>query len=167
MAQSLGSIPDGSDLLIDANVFVYGLTASSAECRALLERCSREEITGITLFEVIHEATHHFMTGEAREKGLCDRQPARYLSEHPEQVMRLTDYWRNARRLLDLNLLVLPMEEDIVTRAQIERMNAGLLTNDSIILAAMREYGISRIATNDRQFNTVAGITVFSPTDIQ
>jgi len=42
----------------------------------------------------------------------------------------------------------------------------GLLTNDSILVAAMREYGIFQIATNDRVFDTVAGITVFSPTDV-
>jgi predicted nucleic acid-binding protein len=58
------------------------------------------------------------------------------------------------------------MEQDIVLEAQTERVNAGLLTNDSVIVAAMREYGISRIATNDKQFDPVAGITVFSPTDL-
>ena len=90
----------------------------------------------------------------------------RYLSEHPEVVRRLTSYWANTQRLLDLNLLFVPLEINIVTGAQPERVNAGLLTNDSMIVAAMREYGISRIATNDRQFDAIAGITVFSPTDI-
>jgi predicted nucleic acid-binding protein len=45
-------------------------------------------------------------------------------------------------------------------------LTAGLLTNDSIIVAAMREYGITNIATHDALFDTVAGITVFSPTDL-
>jgi predicted nucleic acid-binding protein len=58
------------------------------------------------------------------------------------------------------------MEEDIARGAQTERVNAGLLTNDSIIVAAMREYGITHIATSDALFDTVAGITVFSPTDL-
>jgi len=166
MAELLDAVPNGSDVLIDANVFVYGLTAKSAQCWTLLERCSREEVTGITLFEVLHEATHQFMKGEALQKGLCARQVAKYLSEHPEQVKLLTAYWANTQRLLALNLLFLPMEENIVTVAQTERVNAGMLTNDSIIIAAMREYGISRIATNDRQFEAVAGISVFSPTDV-
>ena len=68
MAAAFGAIPNGSNLLIDANIFVYGLTAKSAECKTLLERCSREEIIGITLFEVVHEATHDFMRGEARPR---------------------------------------------------------------------------------------------------
>jgi|SRR5271165_201415 len=168
MTDSFSAIPNGSNLLIDANIFVYGLTATSAQCKTLLERCSREEVAGITLFEIIHEATHKFMTGEALRKGLFAgaEKGAKYLAKHPEQVKLLTQYWVNTQRLLALNIVILPMEQDIVVGAQTERVNAGLLTNDSIIVAAMREYGISRIATNDKQFDAVAGITVFSPTDL-
>ena len=93
-------------------------------------------------------------------------QGAKYLAKHPEQVKLLSDYWTNTKRLLALNILFLEMEEDIVVGAQTERANAGLLTNDSIIVAAMREYGITRIATNDKLFETVVGISVFAPTDI-
>jgi len=169
MAEPLDSVPDGSDLLIDTNVFVYGLTSKSKQCKTLLERCSSEQITGVTLYEVLHEATHVFMMGEARQKGLFAGQQekgARYLSRHPEQVKALVDYWRNTVRLLALNVLLLPMELHIVRGAQVERENAGLLTNDSVLVGAMREYGITRIATNDRQFDTVRGISVFSATDI-
>lgn len=169
MAASLQSVPNGSDLLIDANVFVYGLTSQSAQCRALLERCSQELICGITLFEILHETTHKFMIAEALQKGFFAGQQergAKYLSTHPNQVKVLTDYWVNTVRLLTLNLLILPMERGIVGRAQRERVNAGLLTNDSLIVASMKEYGVSCIATNDRQFEAVAGISVFSPTDL-
>jgi predicted nucleic acid-binding protein len=168
MAAILDSVPDGSDVLIDANVFIYGLTAKSGQCKALLERCSKEEVTGVTLFEVVHESTHRFMIGEAEQKGLFvgPERGAKYLSKHPEQVRILSDYWVNTVRLLALNILLLPMDNAVVQRAQTERVDAGLLTNDSLIVAAMKEYGISRIATNDRQFEAVAGISVFSPTDV-
>lgn len=169
MAELLDSIPNGSDVLIDANVFVYGLTAQSTQCKTLLERCSREEITGITLFELVNEATHKFMVAEARQKGLFAGQQergAKYLSKHPDQVKVLTDYWVNTLKLLALNVLMLPLEQDVVEAGQIERVNAGLLTNDSITVAAMRAYGISRVATADQQFQSVAGISVFSPTDL-
>jgi len=165
---ALDAVPSGSDLLIDTNIFLYGLTNVSAQCRALLTRCSSEEVYGITLFEVVHEATHGFMIGEARTKGLftATEKGAKYLARHPEEVKRLTAYWVDTRRLLALNLVYLPMEEKIVNGAQPERVNAGLLTIDSIIVAAMKEYGVSQIATNDRGFDAVAGISVFSPTDI-
>ena len=166
MAQLLDTVPNGSDVLIDANVFVYGLTAKSAQCHTLLTRCSREELTGIALFESVNNATHQFMKGEALQKGLCAGQAMKYLSANPNQVKLLTDYWANTERLLALNLLFVPVELSLVTGAQPERAAAGLLTNDSIIVAAMRGYGVSLIATNDRQFDAVQGITVFSPTDI-
>lgn len=161
------TVPNGSDLLIDTNVFVYGLSGSSPQCKECLRRCSIEQVTGITLYEVIHEATHKFMLAEGRSKNLFVRQGASYLSAHPEQVKRLTDYWVNTQRLLALNLVFLPMEEKIVIEAQKERFAAGLMTNEAIIIAAMHEYGISNIATADAAFNAVAGISVFSPTDLQ
>jgi predicted nucleic acid-binding protein len=168
MAASLSAIPNGSNLLIDTNIFVYGLTDASAQCKSLLARCSSEEVYGITLFEVVHEATHDFMRAEARAKGYftATEKGAKYLMKHSEQVKLLSSYWANTQRLLALNIVFLPMEEDIVVRAQPERASAGLLTNDSIIVAAMREYGILQIATNDRQFDNVLGLSVFSPTDI-
>src|SRR5437899_12706854 len=68
--QPLTSVSTGSDIFIDANIFVYGLNGVSTQCLRLLERCSREEVTGISLFEIVNEATHVFMLGEARSKGL-------------------------------------------------------------------------------------------------
>jgi predicted nucleic acid-binding protein len=167
--QDIKTVPGGSNVLIDANIFIYALSATSADCKALLERVSREEITGITLFEVVHEATHRFMIAEATQKGIFAGQPekgAKFLSKNPRVVRTLSDYWVNTQRLMALNLLLLPMERSIVSSAQKERAATGLLTNDSIIVATMRAYGISAIATNDSQFDTVPGITVFSPTDV-
>lgn len=169
MAGALDSVPNGSDVPIDANVFIYGLTAKSAQCKTFLERCSREEITGITLYEVVNDSTHKFMIGEARQKSLCTNQAekgAKYLSKHPQEVKLLTDYWVNTLRLLSLNIVFLPMKQRILEGAQMERVSAGLLTNDSLLVAAMREYGIASVATNDAQFETVTGISVFSPTDV-
>ena len=166
MAAALNTVPDRSDVLIDANIFIYGITGNSAQCKGFLERCSREEVTGISIYEVLHDATHQFMLGEGRQKGLFTRKGVTYLSEHPEQVKLLSDYWQNTLRLLALNILFLPMEDDIERKAQTERVNAGLLTNDSIIVATMREYGLTHIASNDGIFDSVAGLTVFSPTDL-
>jgi predicted nucleic acid-binding protein len=163
---ALDTVPDGSNVLIDANVFVYALSNVSQQCMTFLSRCSREQIYGITLFEAVHEATHQFMLAEARSKGLAAAQLRKYLSEHPEAVKRLTDYWTNTQRILALNLIFLPGEEKIVVGAQKARAEAGLLTNDSVIVAAMREYGISNIATSDALFGNVNGLSVFSPTDL-
>src|SRR6266568_8115925 len=104
---ALDTVPDGSNVLIDANVFIYALSNQSPQCKNFLSRCSREQIYGITLFEVIHDATHQFMLAEARSKGLVASKVWKYLSENPEVVKQLTDYWVNTQRILALNLVFL------------------------------------------------------------
>ena len=163
---ALDTVPDGSNVLIDANVFIYALSNQSPQCKNFLSRCSREQIYGITLFGVVHDATHKFMIAEARSKGFATAKARKYLSDHPEAVKQLTDYWVNTQRILALNLVLLPGEEKIVIGAQRVRAEAGLLTNDSVIVAAMREYGIFNIATSDAMFGNVNGLSVFSPTDL-
>jgi Predicted nucleic acid-binding protein, contains PIN domain len=162
----LSLIPDGSNVFIDANIFVYGLSRQSAQCISLLERCSREELTGITLFEIVSEATHRFMLAEATARGLIPQASAGHLRRRFKAIASLTDYWQETERILNLNLLFIATDESIVRAAQNERQHALLLTNDSMIAACMRNYGISHLATNDRDFERVSGITVFEPNDL-
>jgi hypothetical protein len=84
----------------------------------LLERCSREDVTGLALFETVNEVTHRFMIAEALSKGLITAGGARALRNKLQQIPTLTDYWRNTRRILALNLLFLPVNEAIVSGAQ-------------------------------------------------
>lgn len=66
----LPSLPDRSSVFIDPNVFLHALTAQSAQCRQLLERCLREEVTGFALFETVDEVTCHARQNNgALEKG--------------------------------------------------------------------------------------------------
>jgi predicted nucleic acid-binding protein len=155
-----------SVVFIDANIFIYGLSGQSGQCRQLLERCLREEVTGITLFETINEVTHRLMVAEALAKGLIGGGGAKALRHNLRIIPSLRDYWRNTERLLALNLVLMPADEAIVRGAQAERQSAALLTNDSIIVSCMREYSLSSLASNDADFERVAGITVFRPTDL-
>ncbi len=105
------------------------------------------------------------MAAEAFSKGLITSGSAKRLRENFTLIPKLTDYWRNIERLLALNLLFVPVNEAILRGAQIERQAAGLLTNDSMIVSCMREYDVSSLATNDADFDRVAGIRVFQPDD--
>lgn len=164
MSEPLDSVPNGSDVLIDVNIFVFGITNQSPQCKNFLARCSSEQVYGITLFEVVNDATHLFMLGEARKKN--PKKVREFLENNPEEVKKLTAYWTETERILALNLIFLQCEEKIVTGAHKERLQSGLLTNDSVIVATMREYGISKIATHDAGFDSVAGLSVFRPNDI-
>ena len=164
--QALPAVPGNSVVFIDANIFIYGLSGRSGQCRQLLERCLREEVTGITLFEMLSEVTHRMMVAEALAKGVIGRGGAKALRHNPRVIPNLSDYWRNTERVLALNLVLMPADEVIVRGAQAERQAAALLTNDSMIVSCMREYGISFLATNDSDFERVAGITLFKPGDL-
>jgi len=164
--QILRALPDDSAVFIDANIFIYGLSGWSAQCRELLGRCLREEVTGITLFETVNEVTHRLMVAEALAKGLIAGGGARALRHNLRVIPTLTDYWRNTERLLALNLVLMPADEAIVRGAQAERDAAALLTNDSMIVSCMREYSLSFLASNDADFDRVPGITVYKPTDL-
>ena len=165
-ASALLNLPDKSFIFVDANIFVYGISGQSGDCRKFLDRCLREEVAGITLFETVNEVTHRLMVAEALSKGLITRANAKRLRENFELISTLTDYWKNVERLLALNLLFLPVNEAIVRGANVERVAAGLLTNDSMVVSCMREYGLSLLATNDADFERVAGVTVFKPSDL-
>ncbi len=164
--RSIKELPSGSDVFIDANILIYALAGQSGECRDLLLRCSQEEITGVCLFETANEATHRFMLAEAKSRGLISAENVRELRGKPEVVKGLIDYWRNTERVLALNLLFIPLDEQLLRKAYTERQAAGLLTNDSMIVSSMRFLGVQNLASADADFDRVAGITVFGPTDL-
>lgn len=165
-AALLPSLPSGSRVFIDANVFVYGLSGRSAQCRQFLDRCSAQDVTGISLIEVVNEATHQFMMAEALEKGLLAKRTVETLRRQYDLVRRLHRYWTETERLLEMNLILFAANERMIRRAQAERQAAGLLTNDSIIVACMREYAIGNLATSDQDFERVSGIGLYVPDDI-
>ena len=106
------------------------------------------------------------MVAEAKSKGVITSGGAKALRRNFRLIPRLRDYWDDTIRLLNLNLLLLPANESILRSAQNERQAAGLLTNDSLIISFMREYGLSFLASNDSDFERVAGITLFKPSDL-
>lgn len=163
----LTSLPPATPVYLDANVFVYGLNGQSAVCGRLLRKCSNEQQLGITLLETINEATHKFMVSEAFAKGLVAKPTAQALRARSHVIPSLREYWRLTERILRMDILFLSVSEALARQAQVERQAYGLLTNDSLIVAAMRHYGIRQIASNDEDFGSISGITLFRADDIQ
>lgn len=163
---ALGDIHAGSDVFLDANVFVHALLGQSAQCRQLLERCAHEEVFGVTSLDVVVEATHRLMLAEAHAKGLITRQSASKLKEKPQDIRSLGAYWTQAESILNLNIMVLDTDEDDIRRAQTVRSSHGLLTRDSVLVAIMWEYGLASLASRDHDFDRVPGLVRYEPTDV-
>ena len=160
------TLPNGSDVFLDTNIFVYGLSGTSPECWNLLRRCSEEQITGVSSYHVVSEVTHRLMCIEAQNKGLAGPNPRQVLNDHPERVRQLTDYWGDVEHLLSLNILFLTVDEETIRTANGERQHYGFLNNDSLIVAFMRLYGITALASRDSGFARLPDMRVYSPTDV-
>ena len=165
-AELIENLPAGAHLFIDANIFIYAFLGHSNQCRDLLGRCATEQVLGTTSLDVINEVTHRMMLAEALSTGVIKRERVGDLRGKWREIAKLTQYWAQTSAIFGLNILVLPSDESRLHRAQTIRARHGLLTNDSLILAAMEEFGIQGLATRDSDFDHIAELTVYKPTDV-
>jgi predicted nucleic acid-binding protein len=160
------NLPAGTHIFLDANIFIYAFLGHSSQCRNLLGHCASEQVFGITFLEVINEVTHRLMVAEALGTGVIKRDRVRDLRGKRGEIAKLTEYWVQTSAIFGLNILVLPSDEARLYRAQSVRSRYGLLTNDSLILAAMEENGVDSLATRDSDFDYISDIKIYKPTDI-
>jgi predicted nucleic acid-binding protein len=105
---------------------------------------------------------------DANAQGLgTARTAVRKLGETPEMVKQLTQYQEDVRKIPLMHLTILPLTLDIVQASAEVRKSEGLLTNDSFVVALMREQGLTRLATANGDFDRVGGMTIYKPTDLE
>ncbi|MDO8585948.1 MAG: type II toxin-antitoxin system VapC family toxin [Armatimonadota bacterium] len=162
----LDELSTGQEVFLDANVFIYAACVKSAQCMRMLRRCAREELYGVTTFEVLNEVTHRLMLAEALSTGIVTRESAASLARHPEGIRGLSTYWNQVERILQLNLIIVPADEARMRAANAIRAAYGLLTNDSMVVAAMEERGLIALASADTDFDRVFGLIRYAPFDL-
>ena len=147
----LSDIPDGSVCYLDATIFYYHLVEAptlSDECSDLLKRIELGRVQGVTSSVALAEATHKVMLVEVVHRhGVAHHGLIARLKRHPELLDGLTSHHR-----------VIATARGAALSSQ-ER----LLTNDALTLAVMEQLGVTVLATNDDDFDTVPGITVYKP----
>lgn len=166
MALPLPALPGGTLVFVDANIFIYGLLGESRQCAELIERCRNEEVAGVTTTEVVSDVCHRLMVKEAMDLGLISRPAASALKSKHDAIRGLRRYWELTAGIFRWNLVVLGSNEARHRAAQRIREEHGLLTNDSLILAACYERDIRSLATRDAYFDLVPEVTVYSPSDL-
>jgi predicted nucleic acid-binding protein len=165
---TLDDVPGGQRIFIDATVFVYHFTRASEQCRRLLERCERRDLLGVTSVVALAEATHRLMMIEAVADGRIEPGTvARKLAERPDLVRACRRYNLAAPLIAGSGIEVLPLDLGKCLRAADVRIAEGLLTNDSLLVATIRDEGIEAIASADSDFLRVSGLKVYRPTDLQ
>ncbi len=164
---SLSSIQSGTWVAIDTNVLVYANQRRSLECIELLKRCASGELLGVVPAPMVAELAHALMLIEARENNWIERtNAARALAERPELVRRLTRYELQMREFFGMGLRVEPVGGgDFLEAMRIQR-EAGLLTNDSLLLSVARRLNCEAVASADKALAAAPGFVVFAPSDI-
>jgi predicted nucleic acid-binding protein len=106
------------------------------------------------------------MMQEAQSRGLAGSNPAKALAQDPKLVQRLQQYRANVQDLVAGDLTILALEAtDFPIALELQRQH-GLLTNDSLHLAAALRAGVTQLATSDPHFDGVPGLTIFKPGDL-
>lgn len=162
----IAMLGSGSEILLDANILVYALSDRSRQCQELLHRCAIRDISGFTTVDVLSDVCHRLMIAEAAGLGLIHKANASSLKGKSSVVRQLGSYWSRLTKAMSGNLAILPLDEFRFVRAHHLRKQHGLMTNDSIVLAAADVFGIELLASNDSDFDAIEWLTIYRPTDI-
>lgn len=168
MSRPIGEIPDGTTVMVDANIFVYALIPQSslhAPCHTLLERSARGNLRLVTTVAVVADVLHRAMVLEVLAEGQAHNsaEAVMLLKHQPQMVTQLTRY----RTILgDVRLArvdILPLTYRDLHASRQYREQHGLMVSDSLIVAVMRREALQFLATNDADFERIPRIAVRTP----
>jgi predicted nucleic acid-binding protein len=159
------NIPEGVVCFVDANIFVYTFIQldTTSVCRAFLARVLRLEVGAVSTANCLADAVHRIMCAEAKDRFGLSGGAVGWLQDHPQRVGELSRFRDAARRLHALPLRLLDADSRTLLDAVELSSKHGLLTNDALIVALMRQHGLSHLVTNDDDFDAVPGLTIWKP----
>jgi predicted nucleic acid-binding protein len=154
-------------VFIDANIFIYNFGGHSLECKEFLLKCAKNELKGNTSTLILAETLHRLMVGEAIDKRLItSKNPVQKLKQNPAIIKKLSIYNHNVQKIEEMNINILDLSLEIIHESAKIRNKEGLLTNDSLMAATMKQYNIDQLITNDDDFDNIEWINVYKPSDI-
>ncbi|MBI2808496.1 MAG: type II toxin-antitoxin system VapC family toxin [Planctomycetes bacterium] len=160
-------IAAGSAVFLDANTFVYAILAHptyGAACSALLDRVERQDIQEFTSSHVLSEVAHRVMTLEACDRfGWPTRGIARRLRQHPSEVQQLLVPRRALDEIQAALVIGLTITAQQVSTAVDVSRQLGLLSGDALVVVAMRDQGLTQVASMDADFDRVPGLARYAP----
>ena len=130
-----------------------------------MERIELKDLLGRTSAHVLADVGHRLMTIEAmnRMQWPATRLAAR-LKKHHAEIPKLTLYRQALTQVSLMGVQVLAVAEASVQTASSLSQQFELLTGDALIVAIMRQHGLTSLASEDSDFDRVAGIARYGPT---
>jgi predicted nucleic acid-binding protein len=154
-------------VFLDANVLVYHFAAHASfgpACTQRVQRIENQELLGFTSTHMLGEAAHRLMTTEASSlfgwpfAGIGNR-----LRTNPAEVQKLNTFRVALDQVSRSKLQVLTVTPAMFPAAAILCQQVGLLINDGLIVTVMHHHGLTRLASNDADFDRVPGLTRYAP----
>ena len=164
--RDLATLPSGSRVFIDANIFIYHFTRSplTPACTAFLQRVEIGDIEGITSVVALAEVAHRLMILEAIQKhGLQPHEAVRKLKGNPALVQQLSQYKVASELIPSFNVFIEAITAIHLRSAQEFSGTSGLLTNDSLTAAVMQSLTLTDLASNDPDFSVLPALTIWQP----
>jgi predicted nucleic acid-binding protein len=165
---NLDDIQNGSLCVVDTNVLLYAEQGLSQQCKRLLRRCGTGDLILRLPQTVWHEMCHKLMLAEAVMGGkVTGPNPAAKLSRRPDVIQGLGLYREKLTALVELGLgFESSTRQDFFDGAFVYQKKYGLLTNDSLILAAAVRLEADVLVTADSAFKNVHELQVAMPSDL-
>jgi predicted nucleic acid-binding protein len=149
------------------NTFVYHFSQHpqlELPCTQLFERIDRGELLGFTSTHVLAEVAHRLMTLEACTLfGWPYPGIAKRLQRHPDEVRKLSLFRSAIERVPKYRISVVTVSPSSIEAAAIISQQTGLLTNDALLAATMREHSLTKLASHDADFDRVPGLVRYGP----
>ncbi len=160
-------LPDGDRCFVDANILYYHFVNTpplSNPCTTFLERVTNGDIEAYTSLHILSEAVHKVMLTEAETKFGRNRAGlVNWLQRNQHRIAELSEFREAASELRGMALSLLPTDVALLEEGTTLSAQFGLLTNDALIVALMRRQGLTNLVTNDDDFDSIAGLTVWKP----
>lgn len=160
-------LPGGSDVFLDANVFIYYAEPHPTfgpACKQLLLRIENQEFQGYTSSAILSSVANRIMTLEA---AAVFQRPMQgivgWLKQHPTEIQQLSRHKQVLDDLSLMNIQVLSVSSSQVSLAADLSVQSGLLTDDALVVSVMRNHGLQALASHDADFDRVPGLTRYAP----
>jgi hypothetical protein len=157
----------GASVFADANTFVYHFQPHptwGVACNQFMTRIEQGDIVGYTSPQILGDVAHRLVTMEACTlHGWTARKVTSRLRHHRGVIQTLSRFRSAIDRIQQSRIHVVPITGSLMAIAMAISQQFDLLTNDALIVAVMQAHGLTHLASNDRDFDRVPGITRYSP----
>ena len=165
MGLNLHQVPSGTRIFIDSNIFLYIFFKHpkwGKSCLEFIKRTEEMDIQGIVDDFVYNEVMHKLMVTAIVNRFHCSPQEAITSVKKTPEILKNFPALRKAGEMLQaMNLKVISGPFFPQSFALMQEHH--LLITDAVNIAAMNKEKVIHIASNDKDFSRVPGLSVWRP----